>query len=1092
MAAMKRYFFWILLLATPVMVRSQHKVAAGSHSHNDYEQKEPFYAAYREGYSSIEADIYLVNGILLVGHDQKDLKPERSLEELYLKPLAKALKVNSGRPYADKQKSLQLLVDIKSAAEPTLDALVALLQKYPSIRKNRKVTIAISGNRPKEDKYAAYPEYIYFDGRPGVNYSPAALLKVALISDSYGNYLLPGSYTTDMQKADAAVANAHALNKPFRFWGTPDNAESWQKFVDLGVDFVNTDQVASLASFMRDPKDFLQEQKLGKIQLHDSISMMPFNRLIRSAGKVIRFGNPAYENHALDIAALPGTELVVVEDRYGIFVMDLQGKRIDSFLLPSAQAFRGMASTYSGIKSFTSQGKTWIAWSVARDTLAALAYAEWNGKIGKVSAINIPRKLPAKNAIPNELYVDGKGEYLYLVLNGNDEVVKMRWDDKKILWQMPCGGVAPYGITMANNKLYVTNWGGPVASDSTKERAGVPWGLVYTDPATGATAKGTVSVIDPQSGAVIKEINVGLHPNVAISSTDGRFVYISNGNSDEVSVINTKNDALTETIPVGMFQSSFSKEGSSPNGLTLSRDNAVLYVSNGMDNAIAVVGLGKLSHANGKGQSKIEGYIPTEAYPAGTALVNGTLFVANLEAEGVNVVTREKNARGIHYQLGSVSLIPLPAPAQLKSYTGEVYENALHNRMVGSKEPPRKNVSPVPVPERIGEPSVFKHVVYIIKENKTYDQVFGDMKEGRGDSSLCVFGERYTPNIHALARQYGWMDNYYASGKSSAEGHQWSNAAIVSDYVEKNVRTWLRSYPHRQTDAMVYNKSGYIWNQALDHGKTVRIYGEACTTIYDTKLKWIDLYRKWQAGEKPNWTNTSTIGRLLPIIAPEFPDNDNMVFNDQYRADAFIREWDRYALGDSLPNLMILSLPNDHAAGTSPTFPTPYSMVADNDLALGRVVEHISNSKYFDSTVIMITQDDSQGGWDHISGYRTVGVVVSAYSTGKLVTTNYNQTSMVRTIEQILGIPPMNVIDATATPMFDCFSPTKTSGAFKKLANNIPLDQMNKPLSALRGREKKYALKSMNEVYNEVDGGEDDDMNEIIWFYTKGRKKYPR
>jgi hypothetical protein len=428
----------------------------------------------------------------------------------------------------------------------------------------------------------------------------------------------------------------------------------------------------------------------------------------------------------------------------------------------------------------------------------------------------------------------------------------------------------------------------------------------------------------------------------------------------------------------------------------------------------------------------------------------------------------------------------------LKSYTGEVYENALHNRMAGSKEPPRKNVAPVPVPERIGEPSVFKHVVYIIKENKTYDQVFGDMKEGRGDSSLCVFGERYTPNIHALARQYGWMDNYYASGKSSAEGHQWSNAAIVSDYVEKNVRTWLRSYPHRQTDAMVYNKSGYIWNQALDHGKTVRIYGEACTTIYDTKLKWIDLYRKWQAGEKPNWKNTSTIGRLLPIIAPEFPDNDNMVFNDQYRADAFIREWDRYEKGDSMPNLMILSLPNDHSAGTSPSFPTPYSMVADNDLALGRIVEHISNSKYFDSTVIMITQDDSQGGWDHISGYRTVGVVVSAYSTGKLVTTNYNQTSMVRTIEQILGIPPMNVIDATATPMFDCFSPTKTVGAFKKLSNNIPLDQMNKPLSALRGREKKFALKSMNEVYNEVDGGEDDDMNEIIWFYTKGRKNYPR
>jgi YVTN family beta-propeller protein len=1091
MKAMTKYFFWVLLIVAPMMVRSQNNPSAGMHSHNDYEQKEPFFAAYREGYSSIEADIYLIDGVILVGHDQKDLKRERNLEDLYLKPLAQAIKENKGRPYPNKQKSLQILIDIKSAAEPTLNALMSLLEKYPSIRKNRKIIIAISGNRPKEDKYATYPKFIYFDGRPGVNYSPEALARVALISDSYGNYLLPGSQNIDVQKAGTAVANAHALKKPFRFWGTPDHAESWKKFIDLGVDFVNTDQVAGLASYMRDPQNYLREKNLGKIQMHDSISMMPFNRLIRSAGNVIRFGNPAYENHALDIVAIPATELVVVEDRYGIFVMNLQGKRIDSFLLPSAGTFRGMSSTYSGIKCFISQGKTWIAWSVARDTMAALVYAEWNGRIGKVSAISMPRKLPAKNAIPNEIYVDGKGENLYLVLNGNDEVIKMRWDDKKIIWQKPSGGIAPYGVTMANNKLYVTNWAGPIASDSTKERAGVPWGLVYTNPATGATAKGTVSVMDPQTGAIIKEINVGLHPNVAISSADEKYVYISNGNSDEVSVINTKNDVLAETVPVGMFQASFSKEGSTPNGLSLSRDNSVLYVSNGMDNAIAVVRLGRSSSADGKGQSKIEGYIPTEAYPAGTAIVSENLVVANLEGEGVNVVTKEKNARGVHYQLGSVSIIPLPNTEQLKNYTGMVYENALHNRMAGSKEPPRKNVAPVPVPERIGEPSVFKHVVYIIKENKTYDQVFGDMKAGRGDSTLCVFGERYTPNIHALARQYGWMDNYYASGKSSAEGHQWSNAAIVSDYVEKNVRTWLRSYPHRQTDAMVYNKSGYIWNQALDHGKTVRIYGEACTTIYDSKLKWLDLYRKWQAGEKPNWKNTSTIGRLLPIIAPEFPDNDNMVFNDQYRADAFIREWDMYTKGDSLPNLMILSLPNDHSAGTSPSFPTPYSMVADNDLALGRIIEHISNSKYFDSTVIMVTQDDSQGGWDHISGYRTVGLVVSAYSTGKLVTTNYNQTSMVRTIEQILGIPPMNVLDATATPMFDCFSSTKNATPFKKLANNVPLDDMNKPLNALRGRDKKFALKSMNEVYNEVDGGEDDEMNEIIWHYTRGKAKYP-
>jgi hypothetical protein len=291
---------------------------------------------------------------------------------------------------------------------------------------------------------------------------------------------------------------------------------------------------------------------------------------------------------------------------------------------------------------------------------------------------------------------------------------------------------------------------------------------------------------------------------------------------------------------------------------------------------------------------------------------------------------------------------------------------------------------------------------------------------------------------------------------------------------------------------MVYNKQGYIWNNAVTHGKTVRIYGEACTTEYDEKLKWLDLYRGLQSGAKPSWQNTTTIDNILPLISPLFPDNDNMVFSDQQRAEIFLSEWEQFEKDSNLPNLMILSLPNDHTAGTSPGFPTPNAMVADNDLALGRIIDRISKSKYFDSTVIFITQDDSQGGWDHISAYRTVGMVISAYSPGDVIKSNYNQTSMVRTMEQILGLPPMNVIDATAQPMFDCFSDSKRSFSFNYLPTNIPLDEMNKPLSALRGIEKKYAKQSMNEVYNEVDGGEDDEMNRIIWFYAKGKKKYPQ
>jgi hypothetical protein len=314
---------------------------------------------------------------------------------------------------------------------------------------------------------------------------------------------------------------------------------------------------------------------------------------------------------------------------------------------------------------------------------------------------------------------------------------------------------------------------------------------------------------------------------------------------------------------------------------------------------------------------------------------------------------------------------------------------------------------------------------------------------------------------------------------------------MVSDYVEKNVRAWFRSYPHRQEDAMVYNKAGFIWNHALDHGKTVRVYGEACETEYDRKLNWFDLYKNYTDGQKPNWTNKTTIARLNPIISPTFPDCDNITFSDQQRADIFIAEWKDLEAKKELPNLMVLSLPNDHTSGTSPNFPTPNAMVADNDLALGRIIDMISKSKSWDSTVVFITEDDSQGGWDHISAYRTIGLVVSPYASEKLVTTHYNQVSMLRTIEQILGIPPMNIMDATSRLMTDCFATQKKAFNYNFIPNNIPLDQRNKPLSSLTGQAKKYAILSQNEAFNEVDGGKDDLMNKIIWNYSKGKMKYP-
>jgi len=1056
-----------------------------AHSHNDYEQTQPFFLAYQEQFGSIEADIHLVDGKILVGHDSKSLSNARSLEALYLRPLATIIQKNAGVIYSNKQ-GLQLLIDVKTAAEPTLAALIVLLKQYPTIIQCKELKLVISGNRPAEDKWSSYPAYIWFDGRLNTEYTADAWKKVGLLSEDFGSFVkqrFPLKPTeVELVKIQTVLEKARLVNKPTRFWGTADDTSTWKKIMEWGLDYINTDRIIALSDFL---------VKSNKAQL-----LLPYNRIIQSAGNVIRFGKTELENHALDAAALNDSGLIVVEDRYGIVAINTNTNGIvERWSYSDNPQFKKHMSVYSGIQTFQQDGKTMIAWTAADNTagIGSLMLAEWNQGIKNISSINFSKLAPANNPLPNGIAITKEaGEtFIYVVLNGNNRLVKISFTTKAIIWESPTG-LAPFGVAYANHALYVSNWAGQNATDSLRERAGIPWGLAYTDSRTGATSNGTVCVIDAESGKLLKEINVGLHPNAILAAKDQKLVYVANGSSDEISVIQTKNLQLVETIPVGLMQGTKQLLGSTPNALALDQEQHLLYVANGLDNAIAVVQLGKLAATNGKGKTQIIGFIPTEAFPGGLLLSNGKLIVTNLESNGANVVDQNKKARSIHQQLASVSIIPLPDKLHLEKYTQEVAQLNLLNRVQQQELAARPNVKPIPVPERTGEPSVFKHVVYIIKENKTYDQVFGDMPKGDNDSSLTIFGKRITPNIHAMANQYGWMDQYYTSGKSSAEGHQWTDAGIVSDYIEKNVRAWFRSYPHRQEDAMVYNPNGFIWNHALDYGKTVRVFGEACKTVYDRKKKWSNLYADYQNGIKPDWYNVSTIARLRPIISPQFPDCDNIAFSDQSRADIFIEEWNKYANGDSLPNLMILSLPNDHSSGTSPDFPTPNAMVADNDLALGRIMEHISKSKYWDSTVVFITQDDSQGGWDHISAYRTVGLVASAYHTGNLISTHYNQVSMLRTMEQILGIPPMNSMDASARLMTECFQPVKKSSSFTHLTNNIPLNQMNKPVNALTGKAKRFALQSQNEVFDEVDGGEDNEMNRILWFYAKGNKPYPK
>ncbi|MGY4386193.1 YVTN family beta-propeller protein [Pedobacter sp. UYP24] len=841
--------------------------------------------------------------------------------------------------------------------------------------------------------------------------------------------------------------------------------------------------------------------------------MMPYNRLIDPVGKVVSFGNPELENHSMDVKLIDGTTLLAVEDRYGIAIIDTVTKKLTArWAYDTDSKYRGLMSTYSGLKVAKISGKVNIFWSAAlangKNSCSLVFQAGWDGqKITIINTIEFKPESPSPLALPNEIAISTENfkDYLYVVLNGNNQLVKIDLTTRKTVYRVNTG-VAPYGLVIVKDKAYVTNWAGPQPTDTlNKETAGVPYGKTYIDPKTGATLMGTVSVINTLTGATIKQITVGLHPNAIIASNDGQFVYIANGNSDEVSVISTSTLQNIESIPVKLMPGKKSFIGDTPNALTIDPDGTTLYVANGMDNAVAVVKLGSQVAKRGSGSSEVKGFIPTEAYPGGLAIDGNNLFVTNLEGEGARVGSKELSGGdrpggddvesfNSHHQKATVSIISIPDDVTLKAYTKKVKELNLTFRQEIARLLPRKNVVAKPMPERIGEPSLFNHVLYIIKENRTYDQVLGDMPEGNGNKSLCIYGDSITPNQHELARRFLLLDNYYASGKCSAEGHQWTDAAMVTDYVEKNVRAWFRSYPHVQEDALVYASNGFIWNNAADHGKTVRIYGEACQPHFDNSQTWTSIYNNYKAGKPFNFNNTSTISRVRPMLSQNFPGSDEHRITEQIRASAFIKELKDYEKqpGDALPQLMVMALSADHTAGTRPGLPTPNSMVADNDLAVGKIVEAVTKSRFWKNTVIFITEDDSQAGWDHVSAYRTTGFVISPYSVFQhKISTNYNQVSMVRSIEQILGIPPMNIMDATALPMFNCFNQRQITIPYQSLTNRIAIDRINPGLAKLKGANLYYAKLSLRPEFDHIDGGNDDVMNRILWFAAKGKKPYP-
>jgi YVTN family beta-propeller protein len=724
-----------------------------------------------------------------------------------------------------------------------------------------------------------------------------------------------------------------------------------------------------------------------------------------------------------------------------------------------------------------------------------------DGQVAGAFSIRLPpAHAPRRtNDIPAALALSRDGKRLYVALNLSNQLGEFDAGTGKLLRTFEAG-VAPYDVVLVGPRAYVSNWGGrrPKRGELTG-----PAGRgteVKVDPVRHIASEGSVSVIDLVSGKVVAEIVTGLHASALALHPKGRWLVCANAASDNLSVIDTRTDKVVETI--WAKQSPSDLFGASPNALCFDQRGRRLYVANGTQNAIGVIDFDA-------GSSKLAGLIPVGWFPGAIAFDarRSRLCVANIKGIGTTQeVNKENGAMGFnsHQYHGSISLVPIPREHELARLSAIVWRNFRREQIALTKLPVRPNTPPRPVPERIGELSVFKHVVYIIKENRTYDQVLGDDPRGNGDPSLCIYGDRITPNQHKMVREFVLLDNTYCAGILSADGHQWSTTAFGTDYLEKSFAGWPRSYPDGmgvdEDDALAYAPSGFIWDNVLAHGKTLRNYGEFAAPA----VKWRDgrkgtpnflaCYRTWK-GEANDVIFASY--PMIETIRPYQPTNYvgwEMAVPDQYRADVFLRELAQYEERGDFPNLVIICLPNDHTSGTSAGNPTPAACIADNDLAFGRIVEAISKSRFWKETVILAIEDDPQAGWDHVSGYRTTAYCISPYTKrGAVVKTQYNTTSILRTIEQILGLPPMNQFDATATPMFDCFTDTPDFTPFTAVPVNVALDEMNpEPKKVSDPLLRRHALQSAKLNFRQVDACPEDVLNRILWHAAKGSKApYP-
>jgi YVTN family beta-propeller protein len=805
----------------------------------------------------------------------------------------------------------------------------------------------------------------------------------------------------------------------------------------------------------------------------DGGQVLATSQLIHPAGQTLQ-----YPGRPVDLALAPHGKTLYVKDAGALMVIDTQTWQIrqQANYPKGGASMHGLLVSRDGSRVYVSSAFNQISEGTV-DAAGKLTWARTITVPGPGGDINQPACIWGLALSPDE-------KTLYACLSRNNSLAVIDLTEGKLTKEIPVG-VAPYDvlITADGSRAYISNWGGRRPTE--KERTAGSSGTACLADERGVACSGTVACVELATGKELAQVDVGLHPADLKLSADGRTLYVANANSDTVNVIDVTTHKVTETIlvrpdPTLPF-------GSAPNGLWLAKDEKTLYVANGGNNAVAVISL----RSGKEGRSEVRGFIPAAWYPSAVTADDKYLYVANVKGFGSRNAPPEAKKFEIYQWLGTVNKVALPSAAELKKYTAQVKVDGRVPQMLLAQEKAQAPEKPVPVPAHLGEPSVFEHVVYIIKENKTYDQVLGDIGRGNSDPALCVFGREASPNHHALAEQFVLLDNYYCNGVCSADGHSWATEGNTTDYLEKSFGGHTRAYPFGD-DTLTYSSSGLIWDNVLAHGLSFRNYGEMdYAAPMPPSASWSDIYKDYLAKtHKITFAQNIGIDRLRRYSCRDYP-GWNMGIPDVLKADVFLRELKEYDKKGWWPNFIIVYLPDDHTSGGAPGVPTPRAQMADNDLALGRVIEGITHSRFWPSTCIFVNEDDPQSGFDHVDGHRSLCLVISPYTKrGKVISQFYNQTAVLHTMEQMLGIPPMNQMDALAPLMTECFTTTPNFRPYTCLPNRIALDEMSTTTAYYRDPQTLVRAKG-ERPFDRPDTIDDDTLNRAIWHSVKGNTPYP-